>query len=62
MSWLIFRHSKRVGPAILTISKRGLTTSIGNRAWRGSIRTDGATTSTARIPGKGIYWRRSKRL
>lgn len=61
MAWFIFRHTQKLGPLRFTVSNRGLTTSVGNRFFRASQRTDGTTTTTARIPGTGISWRRTRK-
>lgn len=61
MSWLILRKTIKAGPFSVTLSKRGLTGSVGNKVGRVSASTDGRSTRTLRIPGKGIQWRRTKR-
>ncbi len=56
-----FRKSIRLGPVRLTASKRGLSSSVGLgpvRLTRGSRRR---RTTTVRLPGTGLFWRRSKR-
>jgi len=48
----------RRGPAA---SKRGLSVSAGNRVRRETVSTSGRRTSTWRIPGTGISWRKSRK-
>lgn len=61
MAWLIFRHTKKVGPFRVTLSRRGINTSIGNRWMRVGRRSDGTTSYSARIPGSGASIRRTRK-
>lgn len=49
-----FRKSKKVGPLRVTVSKSGISTSVGGKAGRITTSTSGRTTLTTRIPGSGI--------
>jgi hypothetical protein len=55
-----FRRSKKVGPLRITASKRGLSVSGGAGGVRSSKSTTGRRTSTVRVPGTGVFWRKSK--
>lgn len=57
---LFFRRSTRIGPFRVTASKRGLSASTGLGPFRVSRSTTGRRTTTARIPGTGAAWRRSR--
>ncbi len=57
---VFFRKSKKVGPLRVTASKRGLSVSGGAGGLRATRSTTGRRTSTVRIPGTGISWRRSR--
>lgn len=54
MGWQ-FRKSKKFGGARFTLSKRGLSSSIGGGPFRLSFGADGRVRRTWRIPGAGIY-------
>jgi len=60
MAWY-WRRSTKLGPFRLTASKGGLSVSAGNRARRETVSTSGRRTTTWRIPGTGISWRKSKK-
>lgn len=51
-----FRKSKKIGPACITISKSGISTSVGTKATRVTINSKGKTTVTSRIPGSGVSY------
>lgn len=55
-----FRRSKRIGPFRVTASKRGLSASVGRKGVRASRSTTGRRTTTVRLPGTGVFWRRSR--
>lgn len=57
----IFRKSAKFGPFRLTLSKRGVGTSVGGSFWRMSSSPSGRVTRTLRVPGTGISWRSSRR-
>jgi len=50
------RRSKTFGPVRVTVSKRGVSTSIGKGPVRITKRSDGKVSSTVRIPGAGISY------
>jgi hypothetical protein len=50
------RRSKSFGPVRVTVSKRGVSTSIGKGPLRITKRADGRVTSTVRAPGTGISY------
>jgi hypothetical protein len=50
-----FRTSKSIGPFRFTLSKRGLSTSVGAGPLRLSRGADGKVRRTIRVPGMGIY-------
>jgi hypothetical protein len=50
-----YRKSKKVGPFRLTVSQRGISTSVGAGPVRISRGADGRVRRTVRIPGTGIY-------
>jgi Protein of unknown function (DUF4236) len=50
-----YRKRKKVGPFRFTVSKRGISTSVGTRAFRISKGADGKIRRTIRVPGTGIY-------
>jgi len=49
-----FRKSKKVGPIRVTASKRGISTSVGGKAFRVTKGADGRIRTTIRIPKTGI--------
>lgn len=55
----MFRKSKKVGPMRVTVSKRGVSTSVGNGFFRLTQSSTGRQTRTTRIPGTGVSWRKS---
>ena len=50
-----YRKSKKVGPFRLTVSQRGISTSVGAGPLRVSRGADGRVRRTIRVPGTGIY-------
>jgi hypothetical protein len=50
-----YRKSKKVGPFRITLTQRGLSTSVGKGPLRISKGADGKVRRTVRIPGTGIY-------
>jgi len=50
-----FRKSKKIGPFRLTLTPRGVSTSIGVRGARVSLGSDGKVRRTLSVPGTGIY-------
>ncbi len=56
-----FRKSLKLGPVRLTASKRGLSTSTGLGPVRLTRSSRARRTTTVRMPGTGLFWRRSKR-
>jgi hypothetical protein len=50
-----YRKSKKVGPFRLTVSQRGISTSVGDGPLRVSRGADGKVRRTVRVPGTGIY-------
>jgi Protein of unknown function (DUF4236) len=54
MTWRL-RRSKRLGPIRLTVSRRGLSTSVGFGDMRISCGADGKVRRTVRIPRTGPY-------
>jgi Protein of unknown function (DUF4236) len=50
-----YRKSKKVGPFRLTVSQRGISTSVGAGPVRISRGADGKVRRTVRVPGTGIY-------
>jgi hypothetical protein len=50
-----YRKSKKVGPFRLTVSQRGISTSVGAGPLRVSRGADGRVRRTVRVPGTGIY-------
>ncbi len=56
-----FRRSLKLGPVRLTASKRGLTASTGLGPVRVSSSSCGRRTTTVRIPGTGLFWRKTRR-
>jgi len=50
-----YRKSKKVGPFRLTVSQRGISTSVGAGPVRISRGADGRVRRTVRVPGTGIY-------
>jgi len=50
-----YRKSKKVGPFRLTVSQRGISTSVGAGPLRISRGADGKVRRTVRVPGTGIY-------
>jgi hypothetical protein len=60
MAWQ-FRKSKKILPGVrLTASKRGLSVSGGIGGARRSVSSTGRATTTVRIPGTGVFWRKSR--
>jgi len=51
---LRFRKSFKLGPIRYTISKSGVSTSIGTKGYRVTKRADGKIQTTTSIPGTGI--------
>lgn len=51
---LRFRKSFKLGPIRYTISKSGVSTSIGTKGYRVTKRADGKIQRTVSIPGTGI--------
>lgn len=51
-----FRKSMKAGPVRMTISKSGISTSIGTKATRVTTNSNGRTTVTSRIPGSGVSY------
>lgn len=49
-----FRKSKKVGPFRFTVSKSGISTSVGGKGYRVTKRADGKIQTTTSIPGTGI--------
>ena len=54
MAWQL-RRSKGFGPFRVTLTKRGLSGSVGIPGFRMSTNTRGQVRRTVRIPGTGIY-------
>lgn len=50
-----FRRSRKIGPFRLTLSNRGLSTSLGAGPLRFSRSSGGRLSRTIRIPGTGLY-------
>jgi Protein of unknown function (DUF4236) len=50
-----FRKRTKIGPFRVTMSQRGISTSVGIGAFRISKGADGKIRRTIRIPGTGIY-------
>jgi Protein of unknown function (DUF4236) len=50
-----YRKNKKVGPFRLTVSQRGISTSVGAGPVRVSRGADGRVRRTVRVPGTGIY-------
>lgn|SRR5574337_565305 len=50
-----YRKRKNVGPFRLTVSQRGISTSVGAGPVRVSRGADGRVRRTVRVPGTGIY-------
>jgi hypothetical protein len=66
MSWRL-RRSKSFGPFRFTLTKRGITPSVGVPGLRFSAGRDGRVRRTLRIPDTGLYdtetvgtWRRRR--
>ena len=51
-----FRKSKKFGPARFTLSKRGLSSSIGGKGFRIGVNSRGKVRTTVSIPGTGISY------
>lgn len=51
-----FRKSKKIGPLRVTLSKSGVSTSIGTKGARVTRRADGRVQTTASIPGTGVSY------
>jgi hypothetical protein len=60
MAWY-WRRSKKLGPFRITASRRGMSVSAGNAVHRKTVNTRRQSTSTWRIPGTGIFWRKTRR-
>ena len=56
-----WRRSTTLGPFRLTASKRGYSLSAGNRVYRQTVNSRGRRTTTWRLPGAGISWRKTRR-
>ncbi len=56
-----FRKSVRFGPVRLTASKRGVSASSGLGAARLSRSSRGRGTTTAHVPGTGLFWRSTRK-
>ena len=50
-----YRRSKKIGPFRITMTQRGVSTSVGAGPFRISKGADGKVRRTVRIPGTGIY-------
>lgn len=50
-----FRKSKKIGPVRVTVSKKGISGSVGAGPVRVSKGADGKVRRTLRIPGTGVY-------
>jgi tetratricopeptide (TPR) repeat protein len=50
-----YRKSKKIGPLRVTMSQRGISTSIGAGPFRITHGADGKTRRTVRVPGTGVY-------
>jgi Protein of unknown function (DUF4236) len=50
-----FRRRRSFGPIRLSVSQRGLSTSIGGGPFRLSLGADGKVRRTVRVPGAGIW-------
>ena len=57
---LNFRKSFGSGPFRVTLSKKGVSASVGVKGARISKSTTGRTTSTLSIPGTGLYYTKSR--
>ena len=57
---MIFRKSVKLGPFRLTASRRGLSGSLGAGPFRLTKSSRGRRTTTVRVPGSGLSWRRTK--
>ena len=55
MTWL-FRKSKKIGPVKVTVSKKGLGTSIGFLGFRVGVSTESRSYWSFGIPGTGFYY------
>lgn len=51
-----FRKSKKFGPSKFTLSKRGLSSSIGVKGFRIGVNSRGKVRTTVSIPGTGISY------
>jgi Protein of unknown function (DUF4236)/Protein of unknown function (DUF732) len=54
MGWQ-FRQSKKVGPLRLTVTKRGISGSVGTGPLRVGVNSRGQVRRTVRVPGAGLY-------
>ncbi len=54
MGWQ-FRKTKSFGPLRLTVTRRGVGTSVGAGPLRVGVGADGKARRTIRIPGTGIF-------
>ena len=50
-----YRRSKKIGPFRITLTQRGVSTSVGAGPFRISKGADGKVRRTIRVPGTGIY-------
>lgn len=51
-----FRRGKKVGPFNFTVSKSGVSASIGKGPFRYTRNSNGGRTTTVRSPIKGLYY------
>lgn len=51
-----YRKSKKVGPFRFTVSKSGISTSVGGKGYRVTRKTNGRIQTTTSIPGTGIRY------
>ena len=51
-----YRKSKKIGPFRVTVSKSGVSTSIGSKYYRVTRKANGKIQTTTRIPGTGISY------
>ena len=56
-----FRKRISFGPVRFTASKRGLSASTGLGPVRLTTNSRGRQTTTVRLPGTGLFWRRTGR-
>ena len=53
---LRFRKSKKIGPFRVTLSKSGISTSVGVKGFRVTKTASGRVRTTATLPGTGISY------